>query len=580
MQAIRAPVTGTEFTVPEFIQHFQEQDSLPVPADQSLIIRKVSQYISKASNEALPEDSGERMIYIMNKLLLPLGKRMTMSYSQGGEGSFEVDVDFTFRLSKQVVFTAYAGRIVARVDEFFRMMVATSRLTVKFVARQELILTGFLEGEREKLTSWQALANLFATRTRAGFITSFNMKGGATMSSLQISQGKGPHQKGISLQGVDEMEISLENTYVFHSLKSFADSLTYGNIEVPAGQKLTIHDRILATLFTQYQGNFESPISFLEFLCGYLEMFSDRKIVITPGKGIDFTLEENWYSLTLTDEEGFTVRLHEEGSSPQTIFTDMKNLGNSLIERHLSSFTLQPHQTLLIYDVDESKVTPWITSRDFQTVFEGFLGYLQLKNPMGYVWKSDDFSGRFRIQFDPIAGNESKKMLRVSVEPSLTLCLNRANGEWLALNILENSSKELLVALQEGDEDVYIFLLFKALFYYCCMDFRSYRTEEDESFLPFKSQTRDAVLKLVNKDVDFSEAIKILQQNDTVYDELTEILQMSPEQFKQMHLDELTAVVKQVVAKIRGLTFTELYGSPFINQCLKNVTLFLEKRSE
>jgi hypothetical protein len=110
-------------------------------------------------------------------------------------------------------------------------------------------------------------------------------------------------------------------------------------------------------------------------------------------------------------------------------------------------------------------------------------------------------------------------------------------------------------------------MLFKALFYHCCDDFRHFRTDELPGF--FKKSIQDALRDLLKNNADFTESLRLVLGSSEMHQQLSTILRSSPEEFSQLNFEKFPVPLKTLMNTLMKLVYEELQGSLFIAQCVQ-----------
>src|SRR5690242_6239583 len=93
---ITAPIVTSFPSIQAFQDHFRHNEELPIPANQPLEIRNISIVTEADDNsvegrEVWPQDTLDKVRYILNKMLCPLGKGIVCFGFEGHEVSLNED---------------------------------------------------------------------------------------------------------------------------------------------------------------------------------------------------------------------------------------------------------------------------------------------------------------------------------------------------------------------------------------------------------------------------------------------------------------------------------------------------------
>jgi hypothetical protein len=323
-------------------------------------------------------------------------------------------------------------------------------------------------------------------------------------------------------------------------------------------------------LYKIFQTYFKDIVSnFAWFALSQMVLPLCKTVKFEWGEG-EKKFEINDTCLEISAAHPFTIKL-DDG---EHIIADLNILGEELVSEHRLNFFLKPSQTLVIYDVNIEEIKSWICSNDIAVVKPGISKFFSKYNPVGFIW---NMTWNDQLSYEHSKPNEEGNcllFLSSSSQKGIQLSLERPSAGRFILNLLNSSHQKLKEGLLESDPNVFLFLVFKALFYHACDDFRNYHS--DEFFIPFKDETLAEISKLINEDADFEDAlIEVVNGNEL--QELNKILSSSPEEFDKLNLDTLSKSLKEIVGKLRKLAYQELQGtSAFVTECIKQVITYLD----
>ena len=567
----------TEFpSVQAFQSYVKDHDELVIPAQQPFIVRNLSVLLDKTliSNGGYkPTEMSQRILLVLNQLTHPVAK--IVSFTTGGKVSVDygLDPDLSLKFSERVKLEAKRERIYTWLTDFFHTMVAYGIPSVTFAPKQELTVLGLSE---EECTLEQPPENTVLKVFEFNNPPGFNSRITFMKGDFKIANGWGHYagssdQRTFTLSAPHGMTISLVDSFTFFSIRGFRNLLALkGEIKIPANQVLKIKDPLISRLLDLYKTKFEGAVQPAVFFLS--------QMVLPLGKTINLSSEAAEMNLDV-DGDQLELKCEKEVSLKVVtgqLVTDLKDLGECLIADHRSAITLQPDQVLLIYDLDVKELEGWVNSTDITIVKPAVCRFLAKRHPVGFTW-SLGFNTTLAYHHAVVNNNEEQPLhaLKLHSPHPITLSLQRAPGDWLVLNILNSSSPEVLQALQEGDTNAFIFILFKALFYYCCDDFRHFRTDELPEF--FKETTQAQIVNLLKEDASFANAIRLVVQNEELSSQLSTILKSTPDQFMDIDKQTLPGPLKELMIKLLKVTYDELYGSPFISKCVLQANQYLKK---
>jgi len=565
-------------SIQSFQAYFRENDALFLPADQPLEIRNISNLTNQEDDpfeakEILPKEISQLVLYILHKMVLPLAKTIEIQFSDHGKLRFDIGDNFYLSFSKRVTLKVQKGPIRARLTDLFKLMIASSISKMEFVPNQDLIVLGITEKEwKLEATVGATIDKILSPRVPAGFkaIIEFKGKGdNCQVSNGWFTYGSAVQQRSFTIRSSYKWNLTLSESGQFlFSMDGFRRRMKIKDeLMVPANQILRIQDEAFLSLHDQYSDATFTASNFAQFALNQIFLPLGRTVEIVEHGTNGYELKWGDDFLEISAVDGFTLK-----TQFGHLWTKLTDLGRFLISNHVSSLVLHPQQRLYIHSLTEAQkkqLATWVTSTDLETVKTGFEGFFMPYNPIGFIWQLKwikDFDKALVIRekdTPPLA-----LMLRSSER--LELNLERASGEWLVLNLINNSSSELLQSILEADEKAFIYILFKAMFYYCCDDFRHFRKDELPGF--FKETTQLKLLDLLKNNLDFTESLRLVIGSEEMYSRLSKLLRSSPEEFDKLHLETLPAPLQTLMRVVMKLVYEELQGSPFIAQSVQIIT--------
>jgi hypothetical protein len=575
--SLRTTTVSSSFSsIQAFQAYFRDHDELVVPGNQPLEIKNISILTKQEDDpleakEILPEELSQLIIYLLRKMVVPLAKTVDIKFD-GIERNLGFNIHEHFSLTPSVGMTIKTQKdpLYVRLTDLFKLMIAFSIPKVEFAPHQKLILLGITEAECAlETTVGAAISNILEPRIPAGHETSIKFEGPG--NNCQVSNGWATYgssipQRTFTVQSSHGWALTLcESKNFLFSTDGFRRRMKIkGQWKIPPNQILRIEDGLFARLQDEYPRAQFAGRDFGEFAL--------NQILLPLGKTIKFiehgtrghALKWSDDFLEISSPDGFTL---ETGLGD--LCTTLTHLGQFLIENHLSSLVLQPQQRLFIYGLTEIQVKQldtWIESQDWKIIEPGLLNFLMPYNPVGFVWEVKWFKDFYKALASSKQYGDNFGLMMQSSE-KLELNLLRASGEWLALNLINNSSPALLQDILDADEKAFIYILFKAIFYHCCDDFRHFRTDELPSF--FKKPTQLKLVDLLKNNVDFTESLRLVIKNLEMHQPLAKILGSSPEEFSQLNLEKLPSPLRTIMNAMMKLVYEELQGSPFIAQCVQ-----------
>lgn len=550
---------NTKFSsIPEVHRYFQEHDELTVPANQPLEISDVSILTNREGNifdaeEVWPEVVAKKIVYFFNKLFAPMAKAATCAFPDG-EVEYHIRDAFSLKHSKGFTVSVKSERIYTYLSDLLEGMVAASIQKVVFSPGQHLTILGVTKKESALDSIESSIQRVFGWRVPAGFTTSIKFAGEVSVSNGTTIYADPKPQRSFSISSAEGWEISLKEkqnfTYSAFGLRQRFK--TKPELTVPKGAVLRIEDDQLSLWQDQFsQLVFNDPYPIFALNQIFLPLGKEIRCVAS----LDAKWGINW--LEITSEETFTLTI-----AHSSIAAHIHTLGQSLIDDRRSYLPLQPNQSLILYGMTKEEFEQ--TKQHFSAdQLEMGLSSLLIKHlPLGFFW---DFWPK-NLKVSVFSSGKGYGIKLVSSKP-WNLSLERVDGETLILNILNHASPELHAQLLEYDTKAIKFLIFRALFYYCCEDFRFFRSKELPPFL--KPATQKKIEALI-EDEDFSDRITQLSQKER--SDLRQILQYTPEKFDQLDIDKLSEKLKKILKPVLVLVYNEMQGtSPFVTECIPQI---------
>ena len=534
----------------------------------------------------------DRILLILNRILLPLAKTISIERFEEGVLACNIEDPFKFSYSGETVLRAERGTIYTRFADLFQAMIASSTDRVEFAPRQELVIVGqqqldtVTERSIERLRGLDTpsdyepkadvgrlIERLMGLGTPSGFEASYDTQNGLHIILNKEANFAGyGKQKSITIQAIQGATLSIEERrkYIF-SMEDFQERMQVkGELILPPGQTLRIVGVDILELHKEYES-----IPYLKEIAGDFSRFFLNQILLPLGKTLvaDTECEAHWHCgadfFTVSSEKSLIFR-----TGFGQLVTTLDRLKRGFINSHLSSIQLRPQQHLIIYGLEEAQRTQldeWVMSQDGPVIMKGLAQFFWPYNPTGFIWNIK-FEGGLHKGALEVRGQGNVALL-LRAERLLEIGLQRANGSWFVINLLNNSSPELMEGIAQSDEKAYIYLLFRAMFYFCCEDFRHFRTDELPLF--FKESTRDQLQELLQDD-GFTDSMRLVLKDPEIYLRLSHILRMTPAEFGDLDHKLLPIPLKNLLAKIMKLAYEELQGSNFLTECLRQVHTALE----
>lgn len=409
------------------------------------------------------------------------------------------------------------------ISELFRIMIATSNLEFRCMPGQKISYV-YKRGEDYQVTINRKLPN------------------GYNCTLVGKYQRPRPVQKVVTISSCD-FTISIKDEFHFDAIRALRDRLSAGPLVVPPGKKVIISGPFIEQCL-HYYPNENANI-----------LFIFQQIMVTRGKLAcvdpiaETTLANN--QLCLSNPEGFTLR---PGTQENTLI-DLTFLGEQLIsdQRFETEFD---HKKIVILNLTEEEI---------QACYEGTVEERQnagasiffRRNPLGFTFK---LSGQqFKIAKGVFYGVPT---LEINFSSKLKLELLPASGTELIANLIIHSKGNLFEELQEQDARAYTFILFKAISYFACGDFRhiAKKTQLPNHFQP---HTQAAIQKLLD-DPQFEQKVKDAAANNYLVTELRKIFNSTLDEFEHINVQTLPKPLAELVSPIFTLTYAELYGSPLM----------------
>lgn len=556
-------------SIQAFRDYFRLNDELHLQPNQRLEIQDISsltEQVFLGEKELFPNDISQLANYVLQKMVLPLAKSIEIQY--GAQEGLSCHLDDHFSLSHQngIQLRAQRGPIYARLTDLFKTMITSSIPTVEFVPGQQLVL-GLTEAEQDLEATVANIPNIIDSKTPEGFKVSIEVEG--QDSEWQVSSRVGEYAGSVqarvfTIQSSHAWRLTLSEppNFLFSVERFFSRMQLKDELTVPPNQILRIQGEFFSRLEEEYD---EAP-----FTAPTIGYFALNQTLLPLGRTVQIIehgahgVRGEWGGdfLELSSESGFTLK-----AGFGDLFAKLTHLGQSLISNRISSLRLHPGQQLFIYglnDTQKEQLSTWVTSTDWETIKMGLRGFFMPYNPVGFVWELKHGIELYKGLAVWDYPNATAFMVRSS--QGLDLALERAPGGWLVLNLINNSSPELLQGILETDPKALLFILFKAIWYYCSDGFS---TKEPPNF--FKENTQQNLTALLEGNREFAHALLLVRENQEMRDQLSKILSYSPNEFSQLNFKALPDHLGSILTPIIGLVYQELPGSPFIAQCVKTV---------
>jgi hypothetical protein len=573
-------------TIQSFQAYFQVNDELTLPANQPLEIQDIAILRRPNENrcdgkEILPEGTLLPAVYILDQMLLPLAKSITLYASEGGSMEYSASDQFKLVCSKAVTFKATKGPFHTRLTDLFKLMIASSITEVEFDPNQKLMIHGLTQTEWEFVAPNEVSAGkMVRLRTPSGYRVKVHG---------DRDDGDGEdyiHEKGKIISGTTEKKyfgirsisskwrLTLCKQVSFSSIGEFSDYMrTNGELKVPPNQVFRITD----TNFSRIQK------AHSKFRTMHFGVFALNQILLPLGKRVVIVRipegrksiinwkyhSENTDYLEISCEDGFILRT-EFGD----LAADLTNLGQMLITSRCTSLELQPEQNLVLYGLTKDQIRRFDAWKSSDLSVEGFGRLFQPFNPIGFLW-SISFNKDLSAHYGTL-NYENAECVVISSNEKFQLKLERAKGEFVAINLLNHSSPELLQGILEADSNAFIFILFRALHYYCCDEFHLFGSLEK---LPdcFKETTLRLLSDLLTNNREFYVSYRlVLDDPEMMLKQMDGILNLTHEEFSTLDHSTFPPPVKTILSELMKLVYEELSSSIFITQCIRLVQEGLE----
>ncbi|HEY4254915.1 MAG TPA: hypothetical protein VGM34_01040 [Chlamydiales bacterium] len=556
----------------EFIGHFQKHNELNLSAGQSLFIRDVS-LISRNQGEA-PYPSTNPIADLcrfLSGLVAPLARRISC---------YAVGVPLILRLpssrndcfvqgEKDIVFKAEKTPIEFRLSDLFRLMVICSIPQVTFTPDQEVVrIWGF--SAQEAATMSNQGTQVLNSRCLPGMSFSHSLK--TAEGSLKVVEALGGSFHALqSTNRRGPLTFSITSLHRHETIRSFLQYLDiFGEISLQPNQTLSVTDEMIPDFYKMYREYFAQLALVIP------QYFMFNQLIIHTGnefqwegqiKGKKEEAVFQWDTasgmISVTPSENPLVL--KQVRSP-VLSTTLEVLGSMLIRGNRNHLSLKPGQELRLFGLSKEEC-------DFSTRESRLRNLFPRQNPTGFVW-SIDCRANFDWQEESIDQNSSENIASfLSLTPhagsSFQLSLKRANGEELIANLLLNASPLFIQALHDMESSAIEFLLFRALMYYCCEDFRYYRVNEAPDF--FSEGTVEQIKKLL-KDQPFADAREQVLENPEWQDQLAiTCLESSAEEFTNLDRTKLPKPLQLIFKKVSEISSSGVQRNPlFLSRDLVN----------
>jgi hypothetical protein len=497
-------------TIAEFIDYFRTSNALVIPADQPFSIRDISLILGNRMENHYPKESSlDQLIIVLRNLLAPLGKGLGFHVPSPFKGAWSdlwKDNDLYFLFDRDVTLTVAPTVVECRISDLFRLMNHCSISELAFTAGQDIRIWGLSADEYRQLDpiSFSKMGQLFCSRSLPG-MNGFSPVVGeeAFVSTIHTDDGA----YGLRVWGGKEFPLRFSKGN-FRHFENADELLRYldmfGEISLEAGQTLTVEDdRVCLS-----RGVYSSERFFI------LDQFLVQRGMLFEHAYTKEAASITWSSPSAT---AFSIRCDCRWILRPVRATQMNTtleiLSHALrhTERGYNSLSLEGGQSLHLFGLTEAEMDFFGT----QCKADNLRNLFPTQNPTGFVWSIR--SSKF--QWDDGGylerTSDSKKFDYLKITPAANgsrfeLALERATGEELIANLVKDSHPQFLAELHDMDPAAMKLLLFRALLYYCCDDFRFYRSDELPDFF---SQGTAAKIAAFLQDREFTAQRKKVVEN-------------------------------------------------------------------
>jgi len=544
-------------TLVEFIDHFRTNQELVVPANEGFCLRDARLITRNPMKKAFQEEGLSRILDILRRALSVLGKGLklfvsTTTASYEANCSTEDDEDVYFVCDREVTLKSVRSPVHFRMSDVFRLMHACPIPEVAFAADQEVIawgisdqeVTEFAEDVRLKRLS-DLPKRLVKRRVLPGSGISCEANGSMCLetTSDNLMNGIRFHSGSGNI-----LSFRVGSSHSFSDVREFLDYLDiFGEIFLQKGQKLEIQVSKKRLMLCQQAHDIYGEICNIPWADAILD-----QLLLHVGKGFDRISWAGETSLGL-DYVSSTSTLTITAVNPLVlkpsvvlVCTTLGLLKHTLMDANTVSLCLQGNRTLVLVGLTESEIQYFNEGIDNQR----YRNLFPRQNPTGFVW-SIDFEKGFRRGICDISDASKGSWLKITPrenEPNFQLILDRATGEELIANLVRRANPQFLAELHDLDSRAISFLLFQALFYYCCEDFPFYRTHELPDF--FAGGTAEQITRLLQDD-EFIRARDATYQQREDYDFLAALLcKKTAEEFEKIDWTKCSKSLQVIFKKI------------------------------
>ncbi len=459
-----------------------------------------------------PEESNlDQFARILRSLVAVLGKGLTFRAS--GKGSFSnlsEDDDLFFLFDREVTLTTEPSPVECRISDLYHLMNLCSISELTFAKDSDVRIWGLSAEEYQRLApvTWPAVGEIFSSRTLPGMSESSLPTIGDGTRAEPVYTNDGAY--GLRFQGTKNFSLQFSNVG-FHQYAHGDELLQYlqifKEISLHPGQTLTIEDSRI------YLSRAAHPL--LGDMIS-LPAFALNQMLVHAGMDFEWVSSDemsiHWKcqrtQLSICPRHPLILR---PLVAPQ-IRTTLELLGHALIHtgRGREFVPVRGGQQIHLFELTGDEML------FFQAECKKgqFRNLFPRQNPTGFVWSLRIHKGFQCRDLVCVRDVDQKRFpflaLIPDVDGGLELALERATGEELIANLVRESHPGLLQELHDFDPAALNFLLFRALMYYCCDDFRFYRTDELPDF--FSEDTPEKILSLL-KNETFTAQCKKVRKN-------------------------------------------------------------------
>lgn len=567
----------TQFDFPSpaaFLHYFEQSNKLEIPAHKALYIRNYS--LIKPPYPVEPSfripDVTRAFSFQLSRVITPLGKEIKIypiETEYTSKHSFGKDLYLEFS-SKVTLLAVEKESLILRLSDLFRMMVISDKSSFELPAPRTLTVCGLLPREATYSNDeiWKNTQSIIGARMPPGCKIHYRFDG--TIEACDLSIGGSEKQASFSIIPKSRLFFKCEPEYNFSSISRFKDRLLMGKLNIPANQTWTIEDELIGHFYRSYPSELEKTFSRIEYALNQMVLPSGKRVKFVSSA--DFTLKAI-FQLKLFPQEDILCIDNSAAISLELdqgdLYTNLDSLSKVLINQNESALEIAPGQSLYLHGLERKRLDAVLATQEGQ--LDRLMDLMHEHNAIGFGWYLS-LNEQINIQVSacPYKGveNSEKRLLKLYSPYGFSLELKRANGPKLISNLLKVVSKDVIKGLQERDVNALVFIVFRALIYFCCGDFRYYRRDEYPNC--FKEETWDKIFSIVD-DVEFTKALREKNQSLDLNEQFVAILKSSPDEFDNLDKDKLPSPIKLIVNRVLEMANTELQGSPLLAECLKEV---------